>query len=260
MKDWHNNVDDYLKGLLNEEDEKDFEEELKKNEKLQEDLELSKALKNHFKFQQVKQTINQAKLENEHETSNQKFQQVSQTIQQAKNENIKSRRKRIQLYSSLSMAAMFCLALGITLKFTNTNAAEPFLTNIIVKKAEIENVAAFKIARIDSLVALTNIALHDKKFDPVLALTDQLRNDEEYETDEILQNECYIYFKRQNYTKANRKVDGILDLELKNKIRWKLSLGYISVKEHELAKEQLLKIQEGPYKKKASNKLEKMNY
>jgi len=257
MENWHNKIDDYVKDLLKEDEKKDFEIELKKNEKLYEETELSKAIVNQFKFDKIIQTTNQARLENER--TDEKYETISKTILQAKTENIESRRKRIRLYQRISIAAVFCFAFGPILYLMNANEDPAFITDIVVKEADLQEVAAFKVARIDSLVALANVALSDKNFDPVLALTDQLRNEEEFETDEMLQDECYIYFEQQNYIEANRRVNRIVDLKLKDKIRWKLSLAYINVGENEFAKEQLSQIQDGPYKKRALRKLKKMS-
>jgi len=257
MKDQHTLIDDYVKDLLNEKEKAAFELELAKDETLQQEVEFRKTIVNHFKFEQVKQTIEQARKENEIEAKA-KLNTVHTTIEQAKTENIKSKHRRIRLYKSIAIAAVFFVIVTGGL-FSNIFREETILTDIILTETHLQNVAAFNIAQIKSLVDKANKAIDKADFKSVLSITKQLRQEEGFETDEILQNECYIYFKEQNYKKAERQVDGIKNTELQNKVRWKLSNQYLKVGEKALAKRQLLKIQEGSYKKKAARKLKKLN-
>lgn len=256
MKDQHKIIDDYVRGILNEKEIAAFELKIEKDEVLQQEVQFRKTIVNSFKLEKVKQTIKQAKIEKEMET---KLNVVTTTIDKAKAENIASKKSKIKLFRRLSIAAAFLLMIGVGW-FYYTTVNEQFLfADIVIKKSELTNVAAFNIEQIESLVDKANVAIDKTDYNLVLSLTDQLRKEQGFETDEILQNECYIYFKKQNYTKAARKVEGVKDLELQNKVRWKLSALYLDVSERDLAKQQLLKIQEGSYKKKAERKLKKLN-
>jgi len=259
MKDQHTLIDDYVKGLLNDEDKANFEIELAKDETLQQEVNFRKAIVHSFKFQQIKQTIEQAKLENEQEAEKEtKIKNITATIEQAKSENTASRQKRIRLYRTLSIAAVFfaIIAGGI---FSNTFQKESLLTNIIVSESKWQPVTTINIEKIESLVNKANQAIDETDFVEALSIMDQLRNEEGFESDEMLQNECYIYFKQQNYAKANRQADRVKDVQLQNKVRWQLSDLYLDASEIDLAKQQLKKIQLDPYKKKAIKKLKKIN-
>lgn len=260
MKDQHKIIDDYVRGKLNEKEKAAFELKIEKDEVLQQEVQFRKTIVNSFKLEKIKQTIEQAKIENEKEMEREaKIKEITTTVNKAKAENIASKKNKIKLFRRLSIAASFLLIIGAGW-FYSTTVDEQFLfTDIVMKESQLTNVAAFNIAQIESLVNRANEAIDKTDYNLVLSITDQLRKELGFETDEILQNECYIYFKKQNYTKAARKVEGIKDLELQNKVRWKLSALYLDVSEKDLAKQQLLKIQEGSYKKKAERKLKKLN-
>jgi len=259
MIDQHKLIDDYVKGLLSDTEKATFELELANDKDLREEVNFRKAIVHHFKFEQIKQTIEQAKLENEQEAETQvKLENVTATIKQAQFENTVSRQKRIRLYRNLSIAATFFVMIGGGW-FWSINQTDTLLTNITISELDLQNVTTVNIDKIKSLVAKANQAIDTADFDSALIIIDQLRKEEGFETDEILQNECYIYFKQQNYTKANRQVEDIKDAQLKNKIRWQLSALYLDAGEIAFAKQQLQKIQEGSYKKKAVKKLKKLN-
>lgn len=255
MEDKHKFIDDYLKGLLNDIEKANFELSLAKDKNLQEEVNFRKTIVHSFNLQQVKQTIEQAKFENEKEAETEtKFENVTATIKQAQFENTVSRQKRIRMYRTLSMAATFLIVIGGGW-FWSINQTNNFLTHILVSETDIQNVTTANIEKIKSLVEKANQAIKEKDFESALSITNQLRNEEGFETDEILQNECYIYFKQQNYTKANKQVDNIKDAQLKDEVRWQLSALYLDAGETDFAKQQLQSINEEPYKTKAIKKL-----
>jgi len=255
----HKLIDDYVKGLISEEDKTTFELELANDKDLRQEVNFRKAIVNNFKFEQVKQTIEQAKLENEQEAATQtKLESVTATIKQAQFENTISRQKRIRLYRNLSIAATFLVMIGGGW-FWSINQSNNLLTNIIVSESELQEVTTVNVEKIKNLVEKANQAIKEKDFELVLSTIDQLRKEEGFETDEILQNESYIYFKQKNYAKADRQIDRINDAQTQNKVRWQLSTLYLDVDETDLAKQQLQKIQEGSYKKKAIKRLKKLN-
>lgn len=259
MIDQHKLIDDYVKGLLNNNEKATFELELENNKDLQEEVNFRKAIVHHFKFEQIKNTIEQAKFENANEAKTEaKLENVAATIKQAKFENTVSRQKRIRLYRNLSIAALFSVIIGGGW-FANVLQNDDLFTDIIITELELQKVTTVNVEKIKGLVAKANQAIKDTDFDLALSITEQLRNEEGFETDEMLQNESYIFFKQQNYAKADRQVDRIKNNELQNKIRWQLSTLYLDAGEVELAKQHLQKIQEGTYRNKAVKKLKKLN-
>lgn len=259
MKDQHKLIDDYVRDLLSEKDKATFELAIAKDEALQREVKFRKSIVNHYKFEEVKQTIEKARIENEQEAELEpKLEIVRDTIAQARIENIQSRERRMRLYKNIALAAVFSVLIGVGW-FSNIFHQEGLLVDITIDEADLQTVTAFNLNELKILIDKANNAIKATDFASVLSITDQLRKAEGFETDEILQNECYIYYKQKNYTKAARQVEGIQNLELQNEVRWKLSKLYLKVGEKDLAKKQLLKIQVGAYKNKAAKKLEKLN-
>lgn len=257
MKNQDKLIDDYVKGMLSDTDKAVFEKEMANNKAIYEEVQFRKTIVHHFKFEQIKQTIEQAKVENEQDAKA-KLETVKSTVGQARLENIASKKKRIRLYRRIALAAAF-LVIMTGAWFASVFQQEPLLTNIEITESQLQEVAANNKAQIKTLIEKANKAIEQAQFDLVLSITNQLRKEEGFETDEILQNECYIYVKQKNYTKANRQVDGIKNLELQNEVRWKLSQLYLDIGENNLAKQQLQSINEEPYKTKAIKKLKKLN-
>lgn len=247
MKDQHTLIDNYVQNLLSDEDKASFKLEMAKNEVLQEEVYFRKAIVHHFKLEQIKQTIKKARIENEQEQKVEtKLQTVRDTIAQAKTENIQNRQRRMRLYKSIALAAVFISFIGVGW-FSNISSKDDRLVKIIIKESDIENVAAYNVDDITRLVEKANNAIDEGNYDSVLSITDQLRNDEEFETDEILQNECYIYFDRGEYKTANRKIDKIINEDKANEVRRKISALYLKIGEKDYATEQLKNISSGSY-------------
>jgi len=240
VKDTYKTIDNYLKGLLGDSEKASFEMDLANDEDLQQEVNFRKAIVHHFKFEQIKQTIEQAKKENEQEAET-KLESVKSTIEQAKTENKISRQKRIRLYRRLSIAAIFALIIGASFLQDN-KGNENFFTKIVVPEKKLQDVSKIRKERIYSLVDSANLSINQKKFDNALILFNKLRIEEEFETDEILLNESYIFFKQGNYTKANKHVNNIRNIKLQNEVRKILSKMYTEVGEIDLA-QQLHQIQ-----------------
>jgi len=260
-----NNIDNYVRGLLSNEERAKFELLLAYDLELQKEVEFTKSILDYFKYKKVSDAIQLAKYANENnlpENFDGSFDQLNNTMQTAKLINLNVRRRNLIIWTTLSSAAVFLAIFcfkGIFPSITNYETSK-LRNTLTINTPEIETVSSTNKERIKQIFDEANQSMQNEDYATVIGQFNDLRLQQRYETDEMLLFELFINYKNGEYYYAIEKYKQIrnLDSNTGNEARWYISWVYMEINQIEKAKEELGKLK-GYYKKQAIQKLASLN-